>query len=348
MIDLFSCPLTDCVVIRFAGGRLQYIVGVRFIEPDITGLMNQDPTLRHSLLGGLRIAIKLIMINTIHSLRPKQWAKNLFIFLPLVFGKKINIFPDNLKTVIAFFLFSIAAGVVYLINDMIDIEKDKLHPVKSKRCIASGKVSSKHAVITALILAGISIVFSFMINVKFGWIITAYIASNFLYTKYLKDVVIVDVFCIVGFFLMRILAGSVIADVQLSYWIVFITLFLALFMGLNKRRQELKLFEEDAANHRIVLEKYSVRFIDQMIAVVAPSIVVMYALYVVDGRTVAKFGSDHLIYTIPFVVYGVFRYLYLIHVLDWDGDPTTILFSDRKMQVNLVLWFISCVGIIYF
>lgn len=282
------------------------------------------------------------------SLRPQQWIKNLFIFLPLVFGKKLFIFPDNLKSVISFFLFSIAAGVVYLVNDIMDVEKDRQHPTKRLRPVASGILSSQHAWIAAIILGLISTLFSFWLNTYFGWTIIAYLIFNFIYTKSLKDMVIIDVFCIGGFFLLRIIAGSVVAEVEMSHWIVIMTVLLSLFLGFNKRRQELKLPLDKMAPHRSVLIKYNSYFIDQMIAIITSSMVVVYMLYTVDARTVKEFGSMNLMASIPFVYYGIFRYLYLIHQLQIEGDPTRILLSDKKMQINLVLWIVICIVAIYF
>lgn len=281
------------------------------------------------------------------ALRPKQWIKNLFIFLPLIFGKRLFVSPYDARTVIAFFLFSLTAGVVYLINDIIDVEKDRLHPVKKLRPIASGKISIKQAQITASILGILCFFFSYILNPTFGLVIVAYFVFNLLYTKILKDVVIIDVFCIGGFFLLRIIAGSIVAQVEMSHWIIFMTVLLALFLGFNKRRQELQMLKGQAVIHRCVLSQYSPYFIDQMIAVITSSIVVVYILYTVDSRTIAFFGTEHLIYTIPFVYYGIFRYLYLILKDEVDGDPTFILFSDKMMQLNLILWVIVCITVIY-
>ncbi len=281
------------------------------------------------------------------SLRPKQWIKNLFIFLPLIFGQKLFVFPANLKTVIAFCLFSLAASVVYLVNDIIDIEKDKIHPTKCLRPIASGKVSIRQATVAAFILGIVSIALSFMLNVYFAYTVIIYIVFNFIYSKVLKDAVIIDVFCIGGFFLLRIIAGAIVAATGISHWIIIMTVLLALFLGFNKRRQELKLFEVKATYHRRVLTKYSLYFIDQMIAVITSSIVIAYMLYTVDARTVGEFGTNNLTFSIPFVYYGIFRYLYLIHKVKIDGDPTSVLLSDRMLQLNIVLWIVVCSAAIY-
>jgi len=282
------------------------------------------------------------------SLRPTQWIKNLFIFLPLIFGKKLFVYPANIKTVIAFFLFCMTASVVYLINDIIDIDKDKVHPTKRLRPIASGKVSISMARFTALILGVASVSLSFVLNLYFGVVVMAYLIGNVLYSTILKNLVIIDVFCITAFFYLRIKAGSVVATVDLSHWIIFMVILLALFLGLNKRRQELRLLARKSVSHRIVLTQYTPYFIDQMSAVITSSIVVVYMLYTIDARTVKEFGTDHLMYSIPFVYYGIFRYLYLLHKIRKEGDPSRILLSDKMMRINIALWIVVCIAVIYF
>ncbi len=282
------------------------------------------------------------------ALRPKQWVKNLFIFLPMVFGKKLFAYPVNLKLVAAFFLFSIMSGVVYLINDIVDAEKDKTHPTKRFRPIASGKLKVQEAWMAAIVLGAISIAFSFLFDARFGLVVVAYLILNLLYSKILKDLVIIDVFCIGAFYLFRIIAGGIVAEVQPTHWIIFLTALLALFLGFNKRRQELRLLRDKTMHHRYVLIKYNAYFIDQMIGVITSSIVVVYMLYAIDAQTITAFGTNHLIYSIPFVYYGIFRYLYTIHKLREDGDPTRALLSDKMLQLDVLLWMAVCVAVIYF
>ena len=282
------------------------------------------------------------------SMRMKQWIKNLFILLPLIFGKKLLIFPANFKNVLAFFAFSLVASATYIINDIVDIEKDKIHPTKRLRPIASGKVRIWHAIIAAIVLGISSIALSFMINTYLGYILVAYFMFNILYSYMLKEIVIIDVFSIGVFFLLRIMAGSIAAGVVLSHWIIIMTMLLALFLGFNKRRQELKLLKNKAIYHRRVLIKYNPYFIDQMIAVITSSIVISYTLYTVDARTIKEFGTENLIWSVPFVYYGIFRYLYLIHKVKKEGDPTRILLSDKMLQLNIALWICVCIAVIYF
>jgi 4-hydroxybenzoate polyprenyltransferase len=265
----------------------------------------------------------------------------------LIFGQKLFALTTSIKIVIAFFLFSIASSASYLINDIIDVEKDKLHPLKKLRPIASGKVSLKVAKISAAILCISAIVSSFVFDISFGCIVTGYLMLNILYSEILKKEVIIDVFCISAFFSLRLMVGSCIAKVELSHWIIIMIVLLSLFIGLNKRRQELRILEHKAAIHRSVLINYNLYFIDQMITIVTSSLIICYTLYAVDTRTIKEFGTDHLLYTIPFVYYGIFRYLYLIHKVRIDGDPIRILFSDSKLRIDLLLWIFVCIAVIY-
>jgi 4-hydroxybenzoate polyprenyltransferase len=286
--------------------------------------------------------------NLFYAMRPKHWIKNLFIFIPLIFGKKAFSCPENIYVSAGFAVFCLASSAAYLINDIIDLRKDRINPVKRLRPIAAGKISVALAISSGVALGFAAIASGFALKHDFGLIIALYLAFNVLYSYALKGAVIIDVFCLAGFFLLRIAAGTILSGVEFSYWMIFMTVLLALFLGFNKRRQEIRMLKSRASDHRDVLAEYGMYFIDQMISVVTSSIVVVYMLYTVDARTVTFFGTRHLYYTVPFVYYGVFRYLYLVHKRFSHGDPTTILFSDRMTQLNLVLWVIVCVGIIYF
>ena len=281
-------------------------------------------------------------------LRPKQWIKNGFIFLPLIFGQKLFVYPENLNAILAFVLFSCAASASYVLNDIYDAVWDRQHPVKRLRPIAAGIISSSHAWFLVMLLVSFSLFFAFKLSSAFGYVLTAYVIFNYFYSRFLKEEVIIDVFCLGLFFLLRIIAGNVSTHVEWSYWMSVMVVLLALFLGFNKRRQELNHYGSKAGSHRKVLEKYDAYFIDQMISIVTSSIVVVYMLYTVDARTVRLFGNIHLIYSIPFVYYGIFRYHWLIHKLNSDGDPTSVLLSDRKMQINILLWILVCISVIYF
>ncbi len=283
-----------------------------------------------------------------YSLRPKHWAKNLFIFLPLIFGKKLFDSPENLKATLGFALFCLASSAVYIFNDLVDKEQDRLHSSKSLRPIASERLSASAALVAAVVLALSSTALAWLLDPSFAVVVVAYLVFNFVYTYLLKKLVIIDVFCLGLFFLLRIVAGTVLVDVEFSHWMIFMVVLLALFLGFNKRRQEFHSLHDEASAHRGVLAKYNLYFIDQMIAVITSTLVVVYMLYTIDERTVNHFGTRHLYYTIPFVYYGIFRYLYLVHKRKQAEDPTHVFFSDRMTQLNLFIWIALCIGIIYF
>ena len=278
------------------------------------------------------------------SMRPHQWTKNLFIFLPLIFGQQLFNFEAFLKTFFMFFLFTLAASAIYLINDIVDLENDKQHQEKCHRPLASGKITVSQAKVAAFILSGISIPLSFLLNIYAGCVIVIYIALNYVYMKILKNAVIIDVFCIGAFFYFRILAGSIATDIMLSNWIILCTVLIALFLAFNKRRYDLKVSKSGS----LIYTKYSRYFIDRMISIISSSIVIAYTLYSMDSKTIEKFETAHLIYTVPFVYYGLFRYLYLVDKKGTGGDPARILLKDYKMSLNIVLWIIMCIVIIYF
>lgn len=268
--------------------------------------------------------------------------------MPLVFSHKVFSFPENLRVFEGFLIFCLTTAAVYLINDVIDLSRDRFHPVKRRRPIACGEISPAAALAVAAILIAAALAAAFYLFVPLGWLIAAYLVCNLAYSFFLKEAVIIDVFCLAVFFLMRVIAGAVAAAAALSHWIIIMTVLLALFLGFNKRRQELAIIGEPVSLHRKVLKKYDAYFIDQMISVVTASLVVVYMLYTIDSRTVREFGSNHLLYTVPFVYYGIFRYLYLIHKLRKDGDPTALLFFDSRMRINVMLWLFLSMLVIYF
>lgn len=286
--------------------------------------------------------------NILYSLRPKQWIKNFFIFLPLIFGKQLFEINLLLKTCLTFSYFSLAAGAVYIINDIYDYQQDKHHATKKLKPIASGKVTIGQAKTAAIIIGALSLTGGYALESFLGHVIAVYMLLNLAYSKFLKHIVIVDVFCIGLFFWLRLIAGGIASGVHLSHWIIIMTILLALFLGFNKRRQELRLLGNKAQAHRSVLLKYNRYFIDQMIAIITSSIVVAYLLYTFDDITVQKLGHTNLMYSIPFVYYGIFRYLYLMHRLPKEGDPTRVLLKDKPLLINLFLWLISCVVALYY
>jgi 4-hydroxybenzoate polyprenyltransferase len=280
-------------------------------------------------------------------MRLSHWVKNLFLFAALIFAGHLFQGNDLLRTFIGFLLFGLASSGMYLINDIADLEKDRLHPTKSKRPIPSGELGVKTAATVAAGLVVISVSLSFLIETAFGWVATAYIVVNIAYSLFLKNVVILDVMSIAVSFVLRVVAGAVIIGVPSSEWLIVCTLLLSLFLGFSKRRHELIVLEKHAVAHRSVLVDYSPHFLDQMTAIVTASTVMSYALYTISEETVKKFGTHNLIYTIPFVLYGIFRYLYLVHKRGEGGNPTKIVLTDIPLIVNIAAWVIACILVIY-
>jgi 4-hydroxybenzoate polyprenyltransferase len=281
-------------------------------------------------------------------LRIRQWNKNLFIFAPLVFSKRLFESQSFLAVLIGFFLFSLASSSVYIFNDIRDIENDRKHPKKQHRPIVSGKISIPFAISLSILLGIVSFIASFYLKPALGWIILGYLILNLLYSITLKRVVILDVMTIAAGFVLRVMAGAEIVAVYPSSWLIICTILLSLFLAFSKRRHELVLLTDRANNHRAVLKHYSSYFLDQMIAVVTAATVISYMLYTVSEDTVQFFGTRHLVWTVPFVLYGIFRYLYLMHQKKESGDPLETVFGDIPMLVNVFLWVMTCIGIIYF
>ncbi len=281
------------------------------------------------------------------SMRPQQWIKNLFIFAALVFSGHLFNGPDLLRTLFGFSLFSLAASGIYLYNDITDLERDRVHPVKSGRPLPSGRLSVGAAWASSGVLLGGALAGSYILEPGFFTILATYAGLNVLYSLYLKNVVILDVMTIAAGFVLRVLGGAVIIGVPTSEWLIICTVLLSLFLGFSKRRHELTVLESSADHHRSVLQHYSPYFLDQMIGIVTASTVMSYVLYTISEDTVLKFGTKHLIYTVPFVLYGIFRYLYLVHKMEEGGDPTRLALTDRPLLLNTILWICAASYIIY-
>ena len=280
-------------------------------------------------------------------MRPQQWIKNLFLFAALIFSGHLRNISDALLTVQGFILFSLAASAVYIFNDIADIEQDKLHPTKSLRAIPSGKLSVQTATVVATMLFVFSIIGAFFLNMKFGMALLLYLLINVLYSYKLKHVVIIDVMTISAGFVLRVVAGAFLIGVPTSEWLLICTVLLSLFLGFSKRRHEITILESQANDHRTVLAHYSPYFLDQMIGIVTASTVMSYALYTISDETVKKFGTSDLIFTVPFVLYGIFRYLYLVHKKEEGGNPTKLALTDRPLLINIILWIVTASFIIY-
>jgi 4-hydroxybenzoate polyprenyltransferase len=285
--------------------------------------------------------------SLIRSLRPRQWTKNLLVFAGLIWGEKLRD-PQSLGLALgAFAVFCALSGVVYLINDVQDREADRRHPVKSKRPVASGALSPEAALGAATAIGAAAIAAAFWIGTAFGLVAVTYVVLLSLYSISLKHIVIVDVLTVAGGFVLRAAGGALAIGVTFSHWLLLLTLLLALFLALSKRRAELVTLADDAQAHRRILAEYSPYLLDQMIAVVTASTLVAYAFYTISPETVAKFGTDRLLWTVPFPLYGIFRYLYLVHQRAGGGNPSDTLLEDRPILLCVALWGISVILILY-
>jgi len=285
--------------------------------------------------------------HVIVSMRPGQWVKNLFIFAGLIFSG--NLFrPEVLIRVSnGFILFSLVASSIYIFNDIIDLEFDRAHPEKKNRPVAAGLLSVPAAYTGAIVLALAGLIGALTLDRVFFAILLSYLIINFAYTIKVKKMVILDIMCIASGFVLRVLAGTELAEVMPSDWLILCTIMLSLFLGFSKRRHELATTGTDVLSHRKVLGQYSLSLLDQMIAVATACTVMSYALYTVSPQTVSRFGTRNLVFSIPFVIYGIYRYLYLIHQKNMGGNPTRELVSDIPLLINALLWALLVVLIIY-
>lgn len=287
------------------------------------------------------------MADLLLSLRPAQWTKNLIVFAGLIFGGRL-FDPSAVKASVAGFLvFCVMSGVVYLVNDVRDIEADRQHPTKSRRPIAAGGISPRAALTTAfaLVVGGLSI--AWFLAPGFGMVATAYVTLLTVYSTSLKHLVILDVLAIAGGFVLRAVGGALVIGVAISHWLLVITLLGALFLALGKRRGEIATLVDGGTGHRPILAQYSTELLDQLIAIVASATLLSYAFYTISAETVSKFGTDRLLFTLPFPMYGVFRYLYLIHKRDGGANPSETLIADRPILICVVLWACAVAVVIY-
>lgn len=281
------------------------------------------------------------------SLRPLQWAKNLFVLAPLVFGHLLGD-PDAVgRALLALVAFCCAASAIYLVNDIRDREEDRNHPLKRLRPLAAGTLAVPVAAVAALGLGLAALAIAVSLGRPFLVVLGVYLVLNFFYTHWFKHMVILDVMSISLGFVLRVVAGAQATHVVVSRWLFLCTIFLALFLAFSKRRHEITLLAGAASGQRRVLDHYSPAFLDQMINVVTASSVVAYALYSVAPETVAKYNTQDLVYTIPLVLYGIFRYLYLMYQSPGERNPTEAILRDPPFLINMVLWGLAVVWIVY-
>jgi 4-hydroxybenzoate polyprenyltransferase len=275
------------------------------------------------------------------SMRPKQWYKNLVIFIGIAFSLNLLNFNLWITVISAFIIFCLLSGSIYLINDVLDIEKDRKHPKKSKRPLPSGTLKPYQAISSAGIFIIIAIIGSYLINIPFFIISVAFFILMLVYSLFLKPLVIVDILVISSGFVIRAIAGALAISVFVSPWLIICTFLLALFLALGKRRHEIFLLGDDAYQHRQSLEGYSTTMLDQMIIITTSTLIMSYSLYTFFSNNIL------MMLTIPFAFYGIFRYLLLIHSKNIGGEPE-MLFKDRGMLISIILWILIVIGVLYF
>jgi 4-hydroxybenzoate polyprenyltransferase len=288
-----------------------------------------------------------VLLNLLISLRPGQWTKNLFVFAALVFAQRLTDTDAVVTAVVAFFVFCALSSTVYLVNDVLDRQQDQRHPLKAHRPIASGAISPALALIVAAVLGVAAMIVALGLGWHFFQIAAGFLVLLIAYSAFLKHIVILDVLTIAAGFALRAAAGAAAIAVPISHWLLVCTTLLALFIALSKRRHELTLLTEKAIDHRPILGDYTPYLLDQMISVVTASTLIAYAFYTISPETTAKFGTDLLSLTIPFPLYGIFRYLYLVHRRDKGGSPAELVVNDRPLLVCVALWALSVILIIY-
>jgi len=288
-----------------------------------------------------------VIAGLIKTMRPRQWIKNIVIFAPLVFDVKLFDPYYLARTVAGFVMLCVISGTVYIINDLADIEKDRQHPRKRNRPLASGALSTRLAVVAAVIIPLVALPLGYLLSPLFGAILTLYLLIQIAYSFWLKNAVIIDVMLIAAGFVLRVASGVPLVEAErFSPWLYICMTLLSLLIGFGKRRHELVLLKENANMHRQSLEEYNLPLLDHTISIVTASTLLAYALYTFSAPNLPP--NHTMMLTIPFVMYGIFRYLYLIHVKGIGGAPEEIVLSDRPLQATAVLWGLSVVAVMYF
>lgn len=282
----------------------------------------------------------------IKAMRPRQWTKNGFVFFGLIFDKQLFIVEPFLRTLEGFFLFCLISSAVYLFNDISDVEADRNHPEKKFRPIASGKLPVNVATFAAIILTIVSLALGYLLSPMFALILTAYLITNLLYSRWLKHVAILDVLIVSSGFVFRVAAGVALITVErFSPWLYMITILFSLYIGLGKRRAELNLLSEAASSHRKVFDGYTIPLLDQYITIVSGMTIVAYSLYTFSAPNLPE--NHSMMLTIPFVVYGIFRYLQLIQTGHAAGSPDEVALKDRPLQATVLLWGLAVIAVFY-
>lgn len=289
------------------------------------------------LAGQIKEYLKLLRIT--------DWIKNLFVFVPLVFSKNLQNQEQFIQAIITFFVFSFSSSFIYIINDISDINSDRNHPVKKLRPLARGSISVKNAIMMSAALLVIILISLISVNYATILILIVYILLNIFYSLYLKHLIIIDIFCIAAGFMLRVVAGAYTINVEISSWLLLTTLFISLFLAAMKRRSELVNISSN--DTRKVLQKYSLEFLHQIISITLTCVIVSYALYTVSEKKTIYQHDDKLVYTTIFVIFGLFRYLYIVYQKNMGEDVTKLLIKDIPLLTNLFLYIVTILGIIY-
>jgi 4-hydroxybenzoate polyprenyltransferase len=280
------------------------------------------------------------------TMRPRQWVKNGLLFIPLIFDKQLTNWPALGRIILGFVLFCLLSSLIYIINDLVDLEADRLHPLKNQRPLASGALKISTARTTGIVLCLVIFIIASLLSLTFALIGLAYLVTNLAYSAWLKHEIILDVMILASFYVLRVGAGvSLITVHSFSPWLYVFTTFLALYLGIGKRRAELNLLADDANSHRKSLGGYTLPLLDQLILIVSGSAIITYSLYTFSTPNMP--ANDVMMLTIPFVIYGIFRYLYLLQVKHFGGEPEEVLLTDRPLQATIMLWILAILVIFY-
>lgn len=288
-----------------------------------------------------------MIIQYLKLMRIHQWIKNSILFAGLIFGKKLSDPEAILQSILAFLTFSLVASCQYVINDYLDRTEDALHPEKKHRPLASGKIDPGFALFLTAIILPLSLVLSYKLSPVFFFLLLFYFFFNLLYSKILKHIVILDVMSISIGFVIRAISGAVVVKVGFSSWLLLCTFMLSLFWGFSKRRGELTFLEKDAVSHRKILEEYSTTFLDLMMGIVASMTLMSYVMYTLSPSTAANLGTDKLVYTIPVVVYAIFRSLYIIYIKNMGHNPSKAILTDASVLISGVVWIVMITILMY-
>jgi 4-hydroxybenzoate polyprenyltransferase len=287
-----------------------------------------------------------MLVPLLKTMRPKQWSKNIFVLAALIFDVKLFALHLLFKSLLAFVLFCAISSVVYLVNDVVDIEKDRQHPAKRERPLASGQLSPTVAVVAAVLLVVVSLPAAYMLDPEFAAVAAVYLVMTTLYSFWLKNMVIVDVLTVAAGFVLRVIAGVVLVNTaRFSPWLYLCMVFLALFIAISKRRHELVLLDEQANAHRSIFEEYNLPLLDEMTRLVTACAAMAYSLYSFSAPNLPQ--NHAMMLTVPFVLYGLFRYMYLVQVKNLGGEPTELVLKDRPLLLNVALWGLMVVVVLY-